>query len=489
MTSLTAALLPRQPSGRNDQLPFVGARRRGFFGARCLWVALLPAAMRPAFLCLLFARCASGGDRAMLPCQGRETPCLSLGVILDARKTPTVPIKLLMESDRDKPMRLLLVDDDPRLRDLTGRRLASEGYEVEMAVDGEDGWEKAQARAPDIVVSDIVMPRLDGLGLLDRMRRHPRLRECYIILLTAKDRAEDVSAGFAALANDYVTKPFRMAELVARVHAGSRLKHTQDELRLANQQLREALRQRAELLGVAAHEIRNPLNIITTYLSLLGKDIVSDKTIRDVCLRRAKELAMLIDSLLDAAKIDAGLVVLQPELQNLAPQLHDAKELFAPVAKERDITLALSCPERLMITADRARIAEVLHVLLGNAIALSKAQSTLAIAAFADAEGAVEVRLLFQPAEISADLAALLYEPPGTGGEKIAGMAVGQRLGFSIVRKLVSLMGGECLADSAGEKIHIGFRFKRPLTEAEIRARQRYNTYIDQAPRDRAEGK
>ncbi|MCX7935215.1 MAG: response regulator, partial [Planctomycetota bacterium] len=160
--------------------------------------------------------------------------------------------KIAMESARDKSMHLLLVDDDPRLRELTSRRLASEGYEVETAVDGEDGWEKAQARVPDIIVSDIIMPRLNGLDLLERLRRHPQLRECYVILLTAKDRAEDVSAGFAALANDYVTKPFRMAELVARVHAGARLKRAQDELRQANQRLREALRQRAELLGIAA---------------------------------------------------------------------------------------------------------------------------------------------------------------------------------------------------------------------------------------------
>ena len=115
------------------------------------------------------------------------------------------------------PARLLLVDDEPGLRSAVQAYLEDEGFAVTTAVDGEDGWSKAQELIPDVVISDVMMPRLDGYGLLRRLRDDERLGGTPLIFLTAKGMTADRIEGFQAGCDDYIPKPFDPDELVARV--------------------------------------------------------------------------------------------------------------------------------------------------------------------------------------------------------------------------------------------------------------------------------
>ena len=115
------------------------------------------------------------------------------------------------------PVRLLLVDDEPGLRSAVQAYLEDEGFAVTTAVDGEDGWSKAQELIPDVVISDVMMPRLDGYGLLRRLRDDERLGGTPVIFLTAKGMTADRIEGFQAGCDDYIPKPFDPDELVARV--------------------------------------------------------------------------------------------------------------------------------------------------------------------------------------------------------------------------------------------------------------------------------
>ena len=116
------------------------------------------------------------------------------------------------------PARLLLVDDEPGLRTAVQAYLEDEGFQVTTAVDGEDGWAKAQELLPDVVISDVMMPRLDGYGLLRKLREDERLGGTPVIFLTAKGMTADRIEGFQAGCDDYIPKPFDPDELVARVH-------------------------------------------------------------------------------------------------------------------------------------------------------------------------------------------------------------------------------------------------------------------------------
>ena len=113
--------------------------------------------------------------------------------------------------------RLLLVDDEPGLRTAVQAYLQDEGFEVTTAVDGEEGWETAKKMMPDLIISDVMMPRCDGYGLLKRIREDERLGGTPVIFLTAKGMTIDRTQGYQAGVDDYIPKPFDPDELVARV--------------------------------------------------------------------------------------------------------------------------------------------------------------------------------------------------------------------------------------------------------------------------------
>lgn len=115
--------------------------------------------------------------------------------------------------------RILVVDDDPDIVRVVRINLELEGYEVDTAADGVEALERAIANPPDLVLLDIMMPRMDGLSALVEMREHPSLAGMSVVLVTARGLTEDRVVGLDRGADDYITKPFDVEELTARVKA------------------------------------------------------------------------------------------------------------------------------------------------------------------------------------------------------------------------------------------------------------------------------
>jgi len=115
--------------------------------------------------------------------------------------------------------KILVIDDEPGILKLISAYLKPEGYEVLTASDGESGLKAARAFKPDLVLLDVMLPGLDGIELLARLRRES---DVYVILLTARTEETDKVVGLTVGADDYVTKPFSPRELVARIKAALR---------------------------------------------------------------------------------------------------------------------------------------------------------------------------------------------------------------------------------------------------------------------------
>jgi DNA-binding response OmpR family regulator len=115
--------------------------------------------------------------------------------------------------------RVLVIDDDPVILELLRVNFEIENFEVVTASDGREGLEKARTVKPDVVLSDIMMPRIDGLELVSMLREDPRTRALPVILLSAKAQNAEVQQGLDLGADDYVTKPFDPLELIDRVNA------------------------------------------------------------------------------------------------------------------------------------------------------------------------------------------------------------------------------------------------------------------------------
>ena len=128
------------------------------------------------------------------------------------------------------PPRILIVDDNLTNVKVLQTRLAAEGYEVVTAADGEEGLAAARQQAPDLILLDVMMPKLDGFEVCRRLRADATFPFTPIIMVTAMADSKDVIAGLEAGGDEYLTKPVDQAALVARVKSMLRIKHLHDTL-------------------------------------------------------------------------------------------------------------------------------------------------------------------------------------------------------------------------------------------------------------------
>ena len=148
-------------------------------------------------------------------------------------------------------MRILIAEDDSTSRTVLTAVLKKQGHEVEATVNGVEAWQAMQQLdAPRLAILDWMMPEMDGLEVVRRVRTLQNDRQPYIIMLTAKGEKADIIAGLEAGANDYLAKPFDRGELLARVEVGRRMVEMQDTLADKIEELRQALNQIKTLRGI-----------------------------------------------------------------------------------------------------------------------------------------------------------------------------------------------------------------------------------------------
>ena len=141
------------------------------------------------------------------------------------------------------PPRILVADDNPTNLEVLRVRLNAHGYEVVTAVDGEDALRSARELEPDLVLLDIMMPRLDGISVLKQLKGDTALPFIPVILVTARADTRDIVSGLEAGADDYLAKPFEQAALVARVRSMLRIKELHDTVQRQAAQLKEQTEQ------------------------------------------------------------------------------------------------------------------------------------------------------------------------------------------------------------------------------------------------------
>lgn len=194
--------------------------------------------------------------------------------------------------------KILIVDDDRFLRNFVAASLGREGYEVVQAENGEQGLEMARLEKPDLIITDIMMPVMDGEEFCRRIKSSDELKEIFLLVLTAKSNVHDRIKVLNIGADDYITKPISREELIAKVKASMRIRNLQKQLKASNQryqalnrdleranqelkQTQAQLLQQEKLASIGqlaagiAHEINNPIGFINSNLGVL-KEYITD---------------------------------------------------------------------------------------------------------------------------------------------------------------------------------------------------------------------
>ncbi|HZW34809.1 MAG TPA: response regulator [Isosphaeraceae bacterium] len=398
-------------------------------------------------------------------------------------------------------MKTLIADDDSVSRRLLQNYLQKWGYDVTAAQDGAEAWRLFEAGLFPMVITDWMMPELDGPGLLRRIRASRRPGYVYAILLTAKSQKEDLVEGMEAGADDFLTKPFDRDELRVRLRAGERIIRLEHHLRETQAALvqTEQLASLGRLAAGVAHEINNPIAYVINNLAVLRRDLQSALSVLDkydegrAALSRADpELAAEVARLeedMDLPYLRANLGRIFDSsaeglrrIRTIVQNLRDFARLDEAESKEVDLNTAVQSTlaalrheldqKALRVATDfqelpavvchPAKLNQVFFNILLNAIQASERQGLIQVRSRPDGEGTLLVEIEDHGGGIRPEHLPHIFEPFFTTKPVGGGTGLGLSVSYGIVRD----HGGSLEVESSVGQ-GSAFRIRLPLRPPE----------------------
>jgi signal transduction histidine kinase len=227
---------------------------------------------------------------------------------------------------------------------------------------------------PDIIVTDCYLPDKDGYEFSREVKKMEAYRHVPIIMVTGAGRREEVLKGLASGASDYILKPFDEAELIARVGAHLLSKKLFDEVTGERNKLVKLNDEKNKLLGMAAHDLRNPLSSINGFAHLMLDEGYAEKRrdIAELIKKTSGEMLELVDNLLDISVIESGYVALTLHLNDLNPVIETRVKLFGMIATQKGIALNHKPSSIPPFIFDLGKIQQVVDNLISNAIKFTR---------------------------------------------------------------------------------------------------------------------
>lgn len=391
-------------------------------------------------------------------------------------------------------IKVLVADDNRAFVELIASFLQKRGLEVLTARDGREARSIIENHGPELVITDLVMPVLNGFELCRFIRNAETVGFTYVVVMTAKSDAATLSAAFDAGADDCIRKPFNEQELISRVRSAERIirleaSYRQNAMRLhrvnaevaaANDRLlqkasmltasnetatiekaaaEKACREKSDFLANMSHELRSPLSAILGYAELLHSDGDISKAppqrvkALETILRNGNHLLEVINEVLELSKIDAGQFRIEPAPCRPVDIVEEVRDLLQVMADEKGLGLTTDVdgPIPDIIESDPVRIRQILINLVTNAIKFTERGS---------------VRIVLRQSRNSQDNDCLQFDVIDTGiGLTLAqqrdifnrfsqadnqgrASGLGTGLGLVISKQFAQLLGGDIELDS-----------------------------------------
>lgn len=349
--------------------------------------------------------------------------------------------------DKEGTPAILVIDDEPAIRLGLVVSIKRHGYRVIEAVDGSDGLQKAREHHPDLIVSDVMMPPPDGFELKRLLSTDLKLASIPFIFLTARSGTNDRIAGIRDGADDYISKPFVMEELLARIDA--LLRRVRTEREHGREQMMETARQdmdklRNEILQNFHHELRTPLMNILTPLELAVNNKFTEPEMQSsfirMALSNADRLASLVSDIIILSNIDHG------NLNSIRQSIDLNDHILVPVNKclekykNKELSFTHQVVNRGDVKAPRRELTQSILHLVDNAFKFSPQNGKINLDIYAGPNGGIKVAVSDEgpgiPVEQREKVFEKFYQVSQGDSRKYDGLGVGLTIARAIFRGL-----------------------------------------------------
>jgi signal transduction histidine kinase len=343
---------------------------------------------------------------------------------------------------------ILIVEDEPHILDIVSYLLEDDGYRVLQAADGQTALRLVETHEPDLIISDVAMPGMDGFALCERVRANPRLAQTPFIFLTARGARADMRRGMGLGADDYVIKPFEPDELLTAVNVRlARAAETQAAIEQASADLQ------VQIIRTLTHEFRTPLALVMGYTELLENSSgeINPQEFSQLLQGLHAGSSRLLDLVEDfqmLSKLRTGIVAREIEDSLQAPILADRVvdlviEQTEVEAAARNVVLVADCrASGARLALLKNHLAEIVRRLLDNAIKFSKRQGGTVLLTTCIDEGQWVLTIADEGVGIRQEALAWIFEAfrqADRGQLEQQGAGVG----LTIVQSLVEMYGGQ----------------------------------------------
>jgi signal transduction histidine kinase len=345
---------------------------------------------------------------------------------------------------------ILVVDDEPTIRLGLAVTLRRNGYNVVLAENGDDGYIKARNTIPDLIISDVMMPAMNGFEMKKLINADPLLENVPFIFLTARTEDEDRVAGIRDGADDYITKPFITEELIARIEAV--LRRVQREQERGREQAKQSAQEemeklRREVLQNFNHELRTPMSNIMMSLDVIVNKKFSTPEEQNEFARMAHSSADRLESLIADIAIlsDIDEKRLNTIRQTIDPEHHILRPIQKRLARyeSKRLDFVHEVGSSGTIRAPRREFTQALVHLLDNAFRFSEEGGKVELFIDPSGNGGAFIKVLDEGPGIPLELREKVFERFYQASHGDAREYEGLGVGLTIARAVFSNLGGD----------------------------------------------
>jgi signal transduction histidine kinase len=352
---------------------------------------------------------------------------------------------------REPDINLLIVDDSPTNLQLLAGLLRQHGFIVRPVLSGELALQAARHEAPDLILLDINMPKMNGFEVCERLKADAGLKDIPVIFVSALDEVIDRIRAFGVGGVDYVTKPFQFEEVEARVRTHVALRRQQRQVTESYNRLAELEGLRDSLVHMIVHDLRSPLMGILGLQELALEDPATQASpILKECLSEAfsasTRLVDMVNSILDVSRLEAGKMPLNLQACGMNEMVRHGIALLAGLTAGREVTVT-PWPSDAGVHCDPDLIQRVISNLVGNAIKHTPRTTPIGVTVSTAADS-VTVTVRDAGPGIPPEFLPRLFEKFGQADLRAKGRAFSTGLGLAFCELAVKAHGGTISVES-----------------------------------------